>query len=125
MTTPHKQTDGWEERFDKRFTAVDWSEKRALIDIVGLDLLPHLKSFIAHELRTAREEERERIGLAMNNRKMQVIINNVDWNEKGRRDGHWELGYDDATYDFSQILSPTPDDRSDTTPKSDDLLTDK
>ncbi len=43
------------ERFRKRFTAVDWSEKRKLIDIVGLDLLPDLEAFITQIL-TERDQ---------------------------------------------------------------------
>ena len=52
-----------EKEFDKRFTAVDWSEKRSLIDIAGLDLLPDLKDFIKkHTLHTIEQTIKEGCG---------------------------------------------------------------
>lgn len=53
----------------------------------------------------AVEAERRRLTEAMRKRKVDVLHNKKDWNTKGRRDGHWELGYDDAYFDVSEILT--------------------
>lgn len=49
-------------------------------------------------------KEMETIKEKMHKRKIAVICKNVDWNEKGRREGNWELGYDDAMFDVVEIL---------------------
>ena len=45
------------------------------------------------------------LGKAPKKREIDVIKNNVAWNEKGRREGNWELGYDDATFDIINIIN--------------------
>ena len=58
-THDSEEAEGWELKFDKRFTALDWSEKRQLIDIVGLDLLPDLKAFIKETRAEAYQQGRD------------------------------------------------------------------
>lgn len=33
-----------------------------------------------------------------------VVVDKDHWNEKGRREGNWELGYDDAIHDILSLL---------------------
>lgn len=47
---------------------------------------------------------REDLKSSIEKRKWNVIIGNAAWNEKGRRKGNWELGYDDAMFDILSIL---------------------
>jgi hypothetical protein len=77
------------------------SKHQRIVYNAVLDALTQQKEAIEKEW---REKALSDLLIKLQKRKMEVIRNGVAWNEKGRRIGNWELGYDDAEFDAEEII---------------------
>lgn len=62
------------------------------------------EEIMAEKLASQKDKVLKELLTKLQERKTLVIYNEVDWNEKGRRTGNWELGYDDAMFDAEKII---------------------
>ena len=50
------------------------------------------------------KSQADRIIERLEKRKVDVLIKNKSWNEEGRREGNYDLGYDDSNFDAIEII---------------------
>lgn len=85
-----------EETIGKIFNIFGQSYLESQADIIRTSL---------NEVVEAMDKEiEEKLLEKLQKRKREVILENKYWNEKGRRIGNWELGYDDAEFDAEEII---------------------
>lgn len=92
------------EEWNRKFISSLLQSKKE--EILNAPILLSEKDAIQVALKSQRKEIKKRL----NKRKIDVIVNKVAWNEEGRREGNWELGYDDASFDFGEIISKLKDE---------------
>lgn len=114
--TPSK-TNEWKDEFDKEFIESYQGDSglggndpqepiyKLNINPESIEDIKELKQFISNLLEERDKEIKEELLLKLQKRKQEVILDNKDWNEKGRRIGNWELGYDDAMFDVEGIIN--------------------
>lgn len=91
----------WELEFSRIAKIETNTLTEAGTEICDLDIkFDQIKDFI-RSLLASKEKE---IVEAIHAREIAVVTKGVDWNEEGRREGNWELGYDDGAIDAVSIV---------------------
>lgn len=93
--SPHPSRD-WEEEFEPLFNSY-------FPPLIGGEYLPQ-KQGIKRYIHSLLSHQKEQLASDIQKRQLDVLKNSVSWNEKGRREGNWELGYDDAVTDALSLL---------------------
>lgn len=94
-------TEDWEYDFKdspSEFQFRSWQEKQTNIAKTKREML------IAHISQT-RLSDLDAIIEKVKETEIDVLKNKKHWNEEGRMDGNWELGYDDAIHDVLSYLT--------------------